>query len=112
MNAPGAVHDSGRVRLLGVSNVTLEQLQRLCEQARVPPRFVQNRCYAMQGWDRHVRRFCVRHDAEDDGRFHQDGAGLDAADTALVRIAHAGFRHATETAFRLAIERAAMRSNG
>src|SRR5215471_17750994 len=32
-----ALHDSGRVRLLGVSNVTLEQLQRLCEHARVPP---------------------------------------------------------------------------
>src|SRR5215472_18921444 len=31
------LHDSGRARLLGVSNCTLEQLQRLCEQARVPP---------------------------------------------------------------------------
>ncbi len=29
-----AVHDSGRARLLGVSNVTLEQLQLLCEHAR------------------------------------------------------------------------------
>src|SRR6516164_1247928 len=41
-----ALHDSGRARLLGVSNFSLEQLRRLCEQARVPPRFVQNRCYA------------------------------------------------------------------
>src|SRR5205807_1901799 len=53
------IHNSGRARLLGVSNVTLEQLQRLCQQARVPPRFVQNRCYAVQGWDRRVREFCA-----------------------------------------------------
>jgi diketogulonate reductase-like aldo/keto reductase len=54
-----ALYDSGRARLLGVSNVSLEQLQRLCEKARVRPRFVQNRCYAVQGWDRRVRQFCA-----------------------------------------------------
>ena len=54
-----AIHDSGRARLLGVSNVTLEQLQRLCREARVRPRFVQNRCYAARGWDRDVREFCA-----------------------------------------------------
>src|SRR5262249_25679832 len=41
-----AIHDSGRARLLGISNVSLEQLQRLCQGARVRPRLVQNRCYA------------------------------------------------------------------
>src|SRR6266478_3348668 len=35
-----AIHDSGRARLLGISNVTLDQLQRLCQQARVRPRIV------------------------------------------------------------------------
>jgi diketogulonate reductase-like aldo/keto reductase len=54
-----AIHDSGRVRLLGVSNVTLEQLQCLCREARVRPRFVQNRCYAVRGWDRPIRDFCA-----------------------------------------------------
>src|SRR5262249_42650584 len=29
-----AIHDSGRTRMLGVSNFTLEQLQLLCQQAR------------------------------------------------------------------------------
>jgi len=53
-----AIHDSGRTRMLGVSNVTLEQLQCLCEEARVQPSFVQNRCYASRGWDRHVRQYC------------------------------------------------------
>jgi diketogulonate reductase-like aldo/keto reductase len=53
------IHESGRARRLGVSNVILEQLQLLCQQARVPPRFVQNRCYASRGWDRAVREYCV-----------------------------------------------------
>ncbi|WP_435018714.1 aldo/keto reductase family protein [Tundrisphaera sp. TA3] len=53
-----AIHDSGRARLLGVSNVSLEQLDALCQGARVRPRFVQNRCYANQGWDRDVRAYC------------------------------------------------------
>jgi diketogulonate reductase-like aldo/keto reductase len=53
-----AIHDTGRVGLLGVSNFTLEQLQRLCQEARVLPRIVQNRCYAARGWDRQVREFC------------------------------------------------------
>src|SRR5262249_50039084 len=57
--AMNPTHASGRARLLGISNVSLEQLQRLCEQARVRPRFVQNRCYATRGWDRSVREFCA-----------------------------------------------------
>ena len=54
-----AIHESGRARLLGISNVTLEQLRSLCAEARVWPRFVQNRCYAAQGWDQSMRRFCA-----------------------------------------------------
>lgn len=54
-----AIHESGQARLLGISNVSLEQLTLLCRQARVRPRFVQNRCYAVHGWDRGVRRFCT-----------------------------------------------------
>jgi diketogulonate reductase-like aldo/keto reductase len=53
------LHDSGQVRLLGVSNFSLEQLQALWRQARIRPAFVQNRCYAVQGWDRRVREFCT-----------------------------------------------------
>jgi diketogulonate reductase-like aldo/keto reductase len=56
-----SLHASGGVRLLGVSNVTLEQLDSICQQARVPPRFVQNRCYAARGWDRAVREYCKAH---------------------------------------------------
>ena len=57
-----SIHDRGQARLLGISNVTLEQLQELCKQARVLPHFVQNRCYAVQGWDRRIREFCARNE--------------------------------------------------
>ena len=53
-----AIHASGRARMLGVSNFNLEQLQCLWQEAHVRPRFVQNRCYAVRGWDRPVREFC------------------------------------------------------
>jgi diketogulonate reductase-like aldo/keto reductase len=54
-----ANHASGRARWLGVSNVSLEQLELLCREARVRPTFVQNRCFASEGWDRDVRGFCA-----------------------------------------------------
>ncbi len=57
-SAMEVLHDSGGVRSVGISNVSLEQLQLLCQQCRVRPRFVQNRCYAVHGWDRRVREFC------------------------------------------------------
>ncbi len=53
------LHDAGRARLIGVSNVTLEQLQRLVDGSRVRPAVVQNRCHASRGWDGEVRRFCT-----------------------------------------------------
>lgn len=57
-----AIHDRGQARLLGVSNISIEQLQLLCRHARVAPHFVQNRCYAVQGWDRQIREFCKAHE--------------------------------------------------
>jgi diketogulonate reductase-like aldo/keto reductase len=51
----------GTVRLIGVSNVNLEQLEALCGRARVWPAFVQNRCYARLGWDRELRTYCRAH---------------------------------------------------
>ncbi len=53
-----ALYAAGATRLVGVSNVSLDQLKLLCENAVTPPHFVQNRCYAALGWDREVRRFC------------------------------------------------------
>lgn len=55
-----ALRESGKTRLLGISNVAPDQLEALLRIARVRPSFVQNRCYASQGWDREVRRVCAR----------------------------------------------------
>ena len=50
--------DSGRTRLLGVSNVSLKHLEQLQAAHAELPTFVQNRCFARLGWDREVRSFC------------------------------------------------------
>ena len=99
-----ALHDSGRVRLLGVSNFTLEQLQRLCEQARVPPRFVQNRCYASPGWDGAIRDFCGAR-----GMVYQGFSLLTVnrdllAHPEMVRIARRHGRSAAQVVFRFALD--------
>jgi diketogulonate reductase-like aldo/keto reductase len=99
-----ALHDAGRARLLGVSNVSLEQLRRLCEQARVPPRFVQNRCYASRGWDRGVREFSARHGLVYQG-FSLLTANRDAlAQPVLTRIARRHGRSAAQVVFRFALD--------
>lgn len=56
-----ALKRSGGTRLVGASNVALDQLEELCALAAEPPAFVQNRCYASAGWDRQVRSFCRTH---------------------------------------------------
>ena len=99
-----AVHDSGRARLLGVSNATLEQLRALCDGARVRPRCVQNRCYAVRGWDRHVRAFCAA-----SGLVYQGFSLLTAnrqvlIHPELVRIAARHGRTPAQVVFRFALD--------
>ena len=55
-----AIHKEQRTRYLGVSNVSIEQLKVLFEGAKIKPTFVQNRCFAQQGWDKDVREFCKK----------------------------------------------------
>jgi diketogulonate reductase-like aldo/keto reductase len=52
------IQKDGGARLIGVSNVSAEQLELLCDAAEVLPAFVQNRCFARLGWDRAVRDVC------------------------------------------------------
>jgi diketogulonate reductase-like aldo/keto reductase len=99
-----AVHDSGRARLLGVSNFTLEQLELLCQRARVRPRFVQNRCYATRSRNRRVREFCAAN-----GIMYQGFSLLTANHDALVRpdIARIARRHGrtvSQIVFRFALD--------
>ena len=44
--------------MIGISNVNPGQLIPLCEKAEIKPMVVQNRCYAMFGWDQEVREIC------------------------------------------------------
>src|SRR5260370_7385438 len=53
----GAV-DEGLVGLLGISNVSVDQLDALLRRARVRPVFVQNRCLESASWDAEVRALC------------------------------------------------------
>ena len=57
------LHDSGKVLNLGISNVNLDQLTALFQRARIRPKFVQNRCFAVQHWDHAIRLFCNDNDA-------------------------------------------------
>ncbi len=52
------LHKSGQTRAIGISNVGVQQLASLIEQAEIRPAVVQNRCYASQGWNRAVRELC------------------------------------------------------
>ena len=55
------IYKSGRTKMIGISNVTAGQLKQLCEQAAIKPMVVQNRCYAVLGWDKEVREICQAH---------------------------------------------------
>ncbi len=99
-----SLYDSGKTRLLGVSNVSVEQLQVLCQQARVKPHFVQNRCYAVLGWDYHVRQFCAAN-----GLVYQGFSLLTAnrevlAFPEVARIAADYGRTAAQIVFRFALD--------
>jgi diketogulonate reductase-like aldo/keto reductase len=99
-----ALHDSGQVRWLGVSNISLDQLQDLYQQARVRPRFVQNRCYASHRWDRPVREFCTAH-----GLLYQGFSLLTAnravlAHPEVARIAARHARNICQIIFRFALD--------
>jgi diketogulonate reductase-like aldo/keto reductase len=51
--------DAGHIRQIGISNCDrLEDLESLCESARIKPAVVQNRFYAETNYDRHIRAYC------------------------------------------------------
>ena len=98
------IHASGRARFLGISNVTAEQLEVLCQEARVRPRFVQNRCFAAAGWDRRVREFCAAH-----GLVYQGFSLLTAnrqilAHPEVARMAARHGRSVSQIVFRFALD--------
>jgi diketogulonate reductase-like aldo/keto reductase len=107
-----AIHDSGRARMLGISNVTLEQLQALCRQARIRPCFVQNRCYAARGWDRRVREFCAANEVVYQGFSLLTANRETLARPELVRIAKRHGRTVSQIVFRFALDLGTMPLTG
>lgn len=99
-----AIHASGRARLLGVSNVTLEQLRELCGRAKVRPRFVQNRCYAARGWDREIRAFCAANGIVYQGFSLLTGNRDVLKHRDLARIASRHGRTVNQVVFRFALD--------
>lgn len=49
---------AGKTKIIGISNVQANQLEELCRKASVKPMVVQNRCFAVMGWDKEVREIC------------------------------------------------------
>ena len=99
-----ALHAEGRARLIGVSNVSLDQLREFHREARSPLHFVQNRCFAALGWDREVRAFC-----DANGIVYQGFSLLTANRNALARpeVARIAERHGRTVAqvvFRFALQ--------
>lgn len=99
-----AIHASGRAKLLGVSNVTLEQLEALHREARVRPRFVQNRCYAVRGWDRDVRQFCASNGITYQGFSLLTANRAATASAEFARIAKRHSKTVSQIVFRFALD--------
>ncbi|MGI9275177.1 MAG: aldo/keto reductase family protein [Endozoicomonas sp.] len=76
-HAMEALYRSGQIKLLGVSNFSARQLEGLNHHAAIKPRLVQNRCFAVTGWDRDVRDVCQRHG------IHYQGFSLLTANPAI-----------------------------
>jgi diketogulonate reductase-like aldo/keto reductase len=55
------IYQTGKAKMIGISNIMAGQLAQLCEQANIKPMVVQNRCYAALGWDMQVRKICQAH---------------------------------------------------
>ena len=52
------LYESGKTKMIGISNVAADQLAELCANASHKPMVVQNRCFAALGWDKQVRDIC------------------------------------------------------
>jgi diketogulonate reductase-like aldo/keto reductase len=54
-------YDASKTKMIGVSNISADQLTLLCAKAKHKPMVVQNRCYAALSWDKDVREICRTH---------------------------------------------------
>jgi diketogulonate reductase-like aldo/keto reductase len=99
-----SICDTGQVRLLGIANVTLDQLRALTERARICPRLVQNRCMARLQWDRGVRQFCAANGIGYQGFYLLKGNPEVLASTQVARIAERHNRSVSQILYRFALD--------
>lgn len=99
-----ALAREGKTRLLGVSNVSREQLELLLALAEIPPAFVQNRCYARTGWDSRVRECCDAHDIVYQGFSLLTANRRELDRPEVKRIVERSGRTLPEVVFRFAVE--------
>ena len=100
--AMSALERQGQARVLGVSNVSAEQLAELWRASEVKPVFVQNRCYARDGWDQEVRAFCRAHELAYQGFSLLTANRRELGSPALRRIAERHQRTIAQVVFAFA----------
>jgi len=99
-----SLHASGKTRFLGVSNISLQQLDELCSIAAVRPKFVQNRCFAATGWDASVRAFCRAYGIVYQGFSLLTANVKELRSPAFREIVHRTGRTPAQVVFRFAIQ--------
>jgi diketogulonate reductase-like aldo/keto reductase len=95
---------AGRVGLLGVSNISLEQLATLIAGVNIAPAFVQNRCFAHNRWDADVRALCETHDIVYQGFSLLTANPQVLSSPRLIAIARRHGKTVAQVVFRFAIE--------
>jgi diketogulonate reductase-like aldo/keto reductase len=98
-----AVH-AGRVGLLGVSNISSEQLATLVGGVKIAPAFVQNRCFARNRWDADVRALCEINDIVYQGFSLLTANPQVLSSPRLIAIARRHGKTVAQVVFRFAIE--------
>jgi diketogulonate reductase-like aldo/keto reductase len=99
-----ALHGAGKARLIGASNVSLDQLIDLHRLDGTKPAFVQNRCFATTLWDGEVREFCRAHGIAYQGFSLLTANAQEIQKSAIDRIAQRAGRTCAQVVFRFALQ--------
>jgi diketogulonate reductase-like aldo/keto reductase len=99
-----SLQQGGKARLIGLSNVSVAQLEALYRLAAVKPAFVQNRCFARDGWNADVRAFCREHGVAYQGFSLLTANGRALASRLVEGIAQRTGRTPAQVIFRFAVQ--------
>jgi diketogulonate reductase-like aldo/keto reductase len=96
--------DRGLVGLLGISNVSVDQLDTLLGGVRIRPAFVQNRCLARASWDAEVRAICQTNDVIYQAFSLLSGNRQVLLKPCVTEIAHRHLKSVPQVVYRFALE--------